>query len=254
MVVREPVASRKHLSQALRGDPSGVLLVKPRVIFASVEEKLGRPVDMVMPVPSSSIGSVSLLEAAILTSVLKLLQPTGIFEFGTFLGFMTRVFATNSQESTRIFSLDLPASAHPDLATFSQTDVLSDFRTNDAYLSALQSVEGAAYLGQDLPPNVTLIKEDSRFFAPSDYGLDSTCELVFVDGGHSEAVARADTENAFRLLNSPGCIAWHDFRSSLHTEVDSIVNQVAESRPVIHIESTMLALCLTEEAVDLLCD
>lgn len=248
------VTSPGQLRDALVEVDSGTIVLKPRVIFGAVERRLGRPVDMILPVPSSSIGSVTLLEAAIMTSLVKLMNPSRIFEFGTFMGYMTGIFSRNGDPGTKVFSLDLPRGGQRPPTEYDMSEVMSDFRANDAYLTSVQAHEGHPYLGATGSESVVLLKQDSHFFDPAKFGLENSCGVVFVDGGHEEELARIDTENAVKMLADRGCIAWHDVGSTLHTDVDSVIEDFASSRLVLLVESTMLAIHFSGGAVDVLFD
>jgi len=248
------VTTPADLRRIITGMDTGVVVLKPRIFFGAVERRLGRPVEMSLPVPSSAIGSVTLLEAAIMTSLVKLLEPSQIFEFGTFMGYMTGVFLRNSKPGTKVVSLDLPRGSERPPGEYDIEQVMSDFRTNDAYLTSMQAYEGHPFLGVPETDSVVLLKKDSRFFDPGESHLDHSCGLVFVDGGHDEELARIDTENAVKMLVDRGCIAWHDVGSTLHTDVDLVIEDFASKHVVFLVESTMLAIHLSGGAVDVLLD
>ena len=81
---------------------AGLAHIKPKVVFMKIEASDPAPVSMRINVPSSDIGSVTLLEAAALVSLVKLVKPRKIFEFGTFLGYSTSLLVENSADDCAV--------------------------------------------------------------------------------------------------------------------------------------------------------
>lgn len=183
-----------------------------------------------------------------MVSAINLIRPKTIFEFGTFLGYSTALFARNVERGVRIWSIDIGDDDFAsDLSShFSSDQIMSDANTNDSYLRQLQHDQGTVYLSalsEMLLSHVRLIRQDSRKLDVAGLGLQGEVDFVFIDGGHDMATVESDTENAFRMIGESGVVIWHDYASTVHSEVTEFVNQLAVDRAILHVESTMLAVC-----------
>ena len=69
---------------------------------------------------------------------------------------------------------------------------------------------GHKYLERGLGHRVCQIYADSRRWDTTQYP-DGFFDSVFVDGGHTRDIVKADTENSLRLLRPGGLLIWHDF-------------------------------------------
>lgn len=232
---------------------AGLVLIKPKVVFMKIEAADPAPVPMTINVPSSDIGSVTLLEASALVSLIKLIRPRKIFEFGTFLGYSTALLTQNSGADCQVWSLDLGDShvAEKPLEAFAKADLTSDGDINDEYLRGAQGARGPHYttaLSAAERARLTLLQGDSRQFDPAAHGLEGSVDLVFVDGGHDTETITADTANARRMVGESGVIVWHDFASGIHSDVTTFVNDLAQRELVVSIQHTMLAILLVGQA------
>ena len=150
--------------------------MKPKVVFMKIEASDPAPVSMKINVPSSNIGSVTLLEASALVSLVKLVKPRKIFEFGTFLGYSTSLLVENSAGDCAVYSLDLGDSHVSDkpLDAFAEADLRSDGDINDEYLRGAQGAHGPHYttsLSAADQARLFLLQQDSRKFDPAAHGL-----------------------------------------------------------------------------------
>lgn len=97
--------------------------------------------------------------------------------------------------------------------------------------------------GTPLQPRVQLIRSDSRTM---DYvPLDRKFDFVFIDGSHTEAAVRQDTERALPFLADGAVVLWHDYESSVLSHgVDRYLHHLSRTTPwPIHIiEYTTLAI------------
>lgn len=248
-LMSSPVELRDHC----RTHASGLVQIKPKVVFMKIEARHAEPVGMKINVPSSGIGSVTLLEAAALVSLVKLVQPRKIFEFGTFLGYSTALLVENSGPDCEVYSLDLGENhvGERPLTDYDEADLRRDGDINDAYLRSAQGAVGPRYttaLSAADKGRLHLIHQDSRRFDPAAHGLDGTVDLVFVDGGHDTETVTIDTANARRMIGDSGVIVWHDFNSGIHGDVTSFVGELAQHELIVCIQHTMLALLLVGRA------
>lgn len=249
LVIETPPALRSQLD----GQAAGVVTVKPRVFFSKVEHRFGRPVPMDLYLPSSGIGSITLLEGAILVSLLRLLEPRRAFEFGTFLGYSTSLMLRNTGASCEVHSIDLGSDVAEYEAARGYTDaeLHADDKKNDDYLRYTQGTKGAYYLG-DLEPSdrerLKLLRGDSRELDVAAHGYAGAFDFVFIDGGHDTETIASDTTKALEMIGADGVIAWHDYNSTIHHDVTDFVGRLAKDRVVLHVQSTMLALLLIGQA------
>lgn len=249
----DPISSPAELAQHFAAHSAGFALIKPKVVFMKIEAADPAPTPMKINVPSSDIGSVTLLEASALVSLIKLVRPRKIFEFGTFLGYSTALLVENSASDCAVYSLDLGDThvADKPLEAFARADLTRDGDINDEYLRGAQGARGPHYttgLAAADRARLHLLQGDSRRFDPAAHGLDGAVDLVFVDGGHDTETITADTANARRMIGDSGVIVWHDFASGIHSDVTSFVNALAEREPVVCIQHTMLAIALVGQA------
>jgi hypothetical protein len=232
---------------------TGLIHIRPKVIFKKIEACDPKPVSMKINVPSSEIGSVTLLEATALVCLAKLMKPQKIFEFGTFLGYSTCLLVENSGDDCHVYSLDLGDNYVSDKSpeTFEKADLQSDGNINDEYLRAAQGARGPHYtaaLSTVDRSRLFLLQQDSRNFDVGKHGLEGAVDVVFVDGGHDIGTVTTDTANARKMVGSSGVIVWHDFNSSIHGDVTTFVKELAKHEIVICIEHTMLAILFVGQA------
>lgn len=241
-----PIADLDALKSKIGESGSGIHLIKPKLIFKLVEDRFRHPVEMNLHIPSSGIGSLTMLEAAVLTSLIRLVAPVNLFEFGTFLGYSTAIMATNSLPESRVYSIDLDLPpTHLDFAgSYSDTELRSNHVSNDNYLRFVQSKVGAYYLSKlvdNVKAKVDLIKGDSTQMDTQALGLAGKVEFVFVDGGHEFGIIKSDTQKSEELLGGNGIIIWHDFNSKIHSEVTDFLNDYCRKVSVFHVDNTMIA-------------
>lgn len=248
-----PASSPAELSEQLAARANGFVHIKPKVLFMKVEADNPQPVSMKLNIPSSGIGSVTLLEAAVLVSLVKLIKPRKIFEFGTFLGYSSALLVENAPDDCAVYSLDLGDShvAAKPLAAYADEDLRSDGDINDEYLRGAQGAVGPRYT-QSLSPadksRLHLLQQDSRQFDPATHGLDGAVDIVFVDGGHDTETITIDTANARKMIGDSGVIVWHDFASNIHDDVSTFVRELAGKEAVVVVQNTMLAMLFVGQA------
>lgn len=241
------------LQRAAQTNDAGVMTVKPRVFFSKIEQQFNGPVPMDLFIPSSGIGSITLLEAAILVSTLKLLGPAKVFEFGTFLGYSSSLFLRNTAASCEVHTIDLgdDVERFREAETYSEAELHSDDRKNDDYLRFTQGAKGAYYL-RDLPSDqrgrLTMLRGDSTQLDVGAHGYAGKFDVVFIDGGHDTTTIASDTAKALEMVGDDGLILWHDFNSTIHSDVTDYVCDFARNRLVLHVQSTMLAMLLVGRA------
>jgi predicted O-methyltransferase YrrM len=86
---------------------------------------------------------------------------------------------------------------------------------------------------------ITQLIGDSASFDFS--GIGVSFDLIFIDGAHSTAYIKSDTDNAFKLVHTGSLIAWHDYKSSC-PEVVKYLDRLAETCRLWHIQNTSLVI------------
>ncbi len=162
-------------------------------------------------------GTHNMREIAILASICKVIDPKMIFEFGTFTGSTTRIFALNSRPDAKIITLDLPNGR-------TEHDVGKDFR------------------GFPEENKIYLISGDTKSYDFSKW--QNQFDLVWIDACHNYDHVVEDTKNAIKIARSGGYILWHDYRHS--APWSGVTRHLREIKPglpgLVHIRGTTIAV------------
>jgi predicted O-methyltransferase YrrM len=220
--------------------------IRPRQIFQLVEDKFpGTNVEITLTMPPSGIGSLLTLESALLVALLKLTDARFVFEIGTYNGNTALLLANNTPDDAVVTSLDLP----PEEIEV-QDEVNLDLQVaneNDQFLRQVFKSTGPFYVNRAslaVKSKIRLLNENSLSFDPARHGLIGTQDLVFIDGGHDYETIRNDTAKAFKMAKPDSVILWHDYKSTIHTEVEDFLCDLSLEQDLIGIGSTMLCMCL----------
>ena len=164
----------------------------------------------------------------VLAAICRLLECRTAFEIGTYLGQTTWVLAHNNP-TMRICTLDLPS-----LDAARQTRGLTD----PEYF--VRWDRGQRFRGTPEAARITQLFGDSARFDFSPYR--GKMDLVFIDGSHSEAYARSDTQAALSMLSERGTIVWDDYL--YYPGLYRVINELAARAdpPIFHIVGTRLAV------------
>lgn len=240
------LTSKEEFLTALTSSSEGIIRIKPRVIFELAEANLPASTRMNLAIPSSLLGSVTMLEASIMVSLLKLFEPKLILEFGTFLGFSTSLFLENSEEA-KVISIDLPGDIIVPKAVqkYSDEQLHSNDRMNDDYLRWIQSARGHPFLeglAERERQRLTLLKADSRTIPVSSLQFCGCPDFTFIDGGHDRVTVESDTSKTMAAMGGSGIVVWHDFESSIHSDVTRFLLEWPEAPQLVVVESTLLAI------------
>ena len=243
---RETLETLEQLEETIESQQTGIIEIKPKVIFQLVEKTFERIPIYHLPIPSSKIGSVTTLEASLICSILNLKKPKVIFEFGTFLGYTTSTILHNTRLDSKIYSIDLPSAGISENGTpeiFDWDLVKSDDAYNDRFLTSLVGKSGETYLtNMEQDSRLILLKQNSLEFDPAALNLIGNTDFIFLDGGHTQSVVRSDSTNSLRMLSNTGILIWHDYNSSIHKKVTEVVNNYSKNNLVITVKNTMLAI------------
>ncbi|MGH9346591.1 MAG: class I SAM-dependent methyltransferase [Vicinamibacterales bacterium] len=193
----------------------------------------GEGATCVLPAHLHDGGGTRLEELVYLAAATRVLQPRKIFEIGTFKGRTTTVFALNAPEA-EIVTLDLPPGG----------------------------TAGAGYIGSD----AELVRRRNLAEFISEYGVHDRCrqvladsihfdprphagtvELAFIDGAHTYAYVKNDTEKAAVMMAPRGLVFWHDYGGKGQFRgITDYLHELHERFPVYRIFGTTLAWTTAE--------
>jgi predicted O-methyltransferase YrrM len=168
-------------------------------------------------------------EAFVLAALTDHLKPRRVFEIGTFTGGATRIMAEHGRDDAALFTLDLP----PDDKDLELAGLAYDPpEGNSARI-------GERFKNTPVEPRITQLFGDSAGFDFSPYA--GSIDLVFVDGSHSYAYVKADSENALRMLSPRGTIVWDDC-SYVYPGLVRALDELGRRMSIYRIASTRFAI------------
>jgi predicted O-methyltransferase YrrM len=193
-------------------------------------------------VPLKYSGSMSAFEYIVMIKLLNLIEPSKVFEFGTYMGNTTRFILENivdfSDEPKLIYTLDLDS-----------TDGV-EFEGDDAALAS--KVVGTKRLYQESihKNRVVQLLGDSLTFDFS--SINSKFPFILIDANHALKYVKKDTENAYELLDysSSYVIIWDDYEHPDFSDLTNYVDELAASgKNIYHVEETNWAIQLSDDLV-----
>lgn len=215
-----------------------VINIRPNQVLR-INDRFSEDINFFMP-PADGRGATSTLESVILIKLMRIVDASYIFEFGTYKGLTTRLLLENLPDKKcndeRIFTLDLP---DIDGVNFQGTDV---------DLAKISIKAQRKYLTSNKKHLVKQLLIDCLELNELEYL--KKFQLIFIDGNHEVSYVKSDTEKSFKMIaDSPSCIAWHDYGNPEFPELTSYIQNIAKEIKVFHIENTMLAFHLTGKEV-----
>jgi predicted O-methyltransferase YrrM len=219
---------------------SSVIVIKPSSVlrFSKIEE----PLKIINP--PLEIGSPSVFESVMLLNLIGLFnnKDLKIFEFGTYLGFTATTILLNYPNGS-VTSLDLPQQEFDENLENLTAHILVDGSKNDDFLKILQNKKDYVYfkyLNERLLDNIELIHINSLEYNPQSLNHEKKFNFVFIDGGHDEKTIRNDSDKAFKLIGDNSIVVWHDYGSSIHTEVTQYLDKLSHNKQLYSIIGTSL--------------
>lgn len=175
---------------------------------------------------------------AVLAALCTALRCSSFFEIGTNRGRTAWTVARNNP-GVHVYTLDLPSSE-------SANDVELELLAADReYFKRWD--RGIAFKGTPEQSRIEQVFGDSATFDFSPY--EGAIDLVYVDGSHSYAYVKNDTEAALRMLSPTGAIAWDDYPH--YPGVYAYLTDLAPSldRPLFHIRGTRMVVYSRQDVV-----
>jgi len=176
-------------------------------------------------------GGQTLEGLVLLAGLVRALDVKSAFEIGTFDGVTTWTLARN-MSSGAVNTLDLPAGERAQLAIEDTDEDVRGLLSNHVY---------------DELPHPAAIEQHWGDSASFDFSTwRARCDLVYIDGAHSEPYVESDTRNAFAMLSERGAIIWDDYWRQVNG-VPMVLHRLAAPRPR-RVPGTRLAVHLTPGA------
>ena len=160
----------------------------------------------------------------------RLVRPTVIFEIGTFDGYTAGLFALNSGDDAKIYTLDLPKDRDPVLA------VTEMDRTHIVLRNHMPDPDSPA---RPWEKKITRLFGDSHDFDFSPY--HGQVELFFIDGAHSYQYVKSDTENALKCMKKGGLLLWHDYGREGVNGVARYLHEAARRLEIYSVPGSSIA-------------
>lgn len=155
----------------------------------------------------------------VLATIVAALNPSRLFEFGTFDGRTTCTLALNARPNAITYTLDVERGwAYP---------------PGDPSILEPINIGGLA-MGRSDGARVVFLTGDSQSFDFRPYV--GSVDLLFVDADHSYQPVISDSENAIRMLRRGETIFWHDY-----LVIDDVTRAMVELNtryPLSHLQGT----------------
>lgn len=171
-----------------------------------------------------------------LATSVKALKAKEMFEIGTFKGVTAWTLAKNSDGGT-VNTLDIPSEAGTALPV----------EESDKHIRR----QGSKPVYEEFPHDAEIVQwwGDSAEFDFSRW--NGRCDLVLIDGAHSEPYVESDSQNAFAMVSDRGMIVWDDYWRLVHG-VPTALHRIMHEHRLYRIPATRLCVHLTPGAEDLL--
>jgi len=176
-------------------------------------------------------GGQTLEGLVFLAGLVRALDVKSAFEIGTFDGVTTWTLARNMRAGV-VDTLDLPPGEPAELAIENTDEEVRSLLSDHVY---------------DELPHPAAIEQHWGDSATFDFSAWSgKCDLVYIDGAHSEPYVESDSRNAFAMLSERGAIVWDDYWRQVNG-VPKVLHRLAAPKPR-RVPGTRLAVHLTPQA------
>jgi predicted O-methyltransferase YrrM len=177
---------------------------------------------------------------AVLAALCRAIGARTFFEIGTNRGRTAWTVARNNPQC-HVYTLDLPDKN-------AAAQVALDLHRSDRDFFVGDWNRGEAYRKTPEAERITTLLGDSATFDFTPYA--GTIDVVFVDGAHTYAYVKSDTENALRMVAPEGVIAWDDYPAM--PGIYRYLNDLARGldHPLYHVYGTRLVLYSARQLVE----
>ena len=171
-------------------------------------------------------GNVSYLELIAISNLIAAASPKNLLEIGTFDGNTTLQMALNCGSDSLVHTIDLSEGSDCSIPQIDQKFVYDHKKKVKKFHGAASENKIIQHIG------------DSTMYDFNKFGPINFC---FIDGGHSYACVKSDTEKTLACLIEGGVIVWHDFTPNW-TGVYQYLCQLSKELHLLHIEGTHLVV------------
>lgn len=206
------------------------------------QKKFPNGADIRIFYPAGRPGNVSLLELVVLNTLVKLAKTKTIFEIGTFDGRTTLNLAANTDDTAKVYTLDLPRE---------EFNRVKDNPKSDRRFIGKAGEHLKFYNTPEAKKIIELKGDSLKFDFSPYYGL---MDFVFIDGGHTYDFVSNDTTNALKMISRDGIIAWHDYKNTSYGVTKTLNDLYATGgkfKNLRLVKDTTLALFLPEKILAL---
>ncbi len=178
-------------------------MLASRLPLVRLETLVGQSIPDATPIAIKAVAqhqaNCSIFELLAIRLVATLVHPGRIFEIGTYDGRSSLALAGALAPGGEVITLNLP----PDYVAHKTP---ADVTVDEELSAAVES--GWRWRGTEEAGRIRQVFGNSMEF---DFTPYAPCQMVFIDGGHSEEVSGADTQNALKIIDRQnGAILWHD--------------------------------------------
>ncbi|MCX5720880.1 MAG: class I SAM-dependent methyltransferase [Nitrospirae bacterium] len=162
-------------------------------------------------------------EVVTISSLVQMLSPKVLFEFGTFDGRTTLHLALNSPEAAMVYTIDKEKGRF-------------DFGADTPFFKEVQV--GECFLSTPVESKVKMLMGDSGEFDLAQF--KRRVDFVFIDADHSYAGVMHDTEKAFDMIRPGGLVVWHDYL--VIGDVTKAIVQICKGKALTSLKGTSLVV------------
>lgn len=192
-------------------------------------------------------GNISLYELFCICSIVKVLEPNLVMEFGTFDGRTTINIANNLPINGKIITVDLPFPDKPEgtpvkLKTkFRLADGIEDKNDELGFVGVPKLFENHMYKTSG---KIQQIWSDTAMIDPINSKWKNKVDLFFIDASHTYENCYNDSKIAYQIIKQYGIIIWHDYNGwpGVTKALDQIGTDASEFIKPVQIKDTSLAV------------
>jgi hypothetical protein len=212
-------------SEAAKNAPTGLEQSIPAKSLSALLGK--RRIDVQWTKQPHVDGQLPVEEARAVLSLLVLTQPKIVLEIGTFYGYTTKAMAENLPEAT-IHTVDLPPDFDPSTEEDTQKDdfhLINQRKVGEAFQNTVWASRIVQHFGDT---------------AAWDFNEAAGASFFFIDGSHTYAYCKNDSEKCFALCKGQGIFVWHDCDEA-HLGVLRLIAEWRDlGRDIVRLENTPL--------------
>jgi predicted O-methyltransferase YrrM len=213
-----------------------IIHIRPRDVF-KINDRFETKINFFIP-ETTGLGSINAIESLLLIKLMRIVDASYLFEFGTHKGLTTRLLLENLPNKDisdeRIYTIDLQSTSGVEFAGKDEQIAYDAIKFQIKYYQESKNQHLVKQIfGDSLGLNEHQYKEKFQF--------------IFVDGNHKLNYLNSDTEKSFNMLaKSKSCIVWHDYRNTEYPEVTAYIDNLSRQYRIYHVENTRIAFYLSD--------